>query len=114
MKHYSKKKTTNLRIQKMFLNIFSQNLKSLQQADLITEINREGVERAITGTKTGKTPGPDGLSIKFYKKSWHVIGPDLIKLYHNIFKNGKIPTDTKKGYICLFYKNGPKDIIGNY
>ena len=80
----------------MFFNKFSKKLKSSQQAELITHINREGVEKAIINTKTGNTPGPDGLSIEFYKESWHIIGSDLIELYQNLFKTGKIPSDMKK------------------
>ena len=92
----------------------SKELKPLQQSELITKINREEVKRAITNTKTGKTSGPDGLSIEFYKESWHIIGSDLIEVYRNLFKTGKIPLDMKKGYISLIYENGLKNKIVNY
>ena len=59
-----KEKTTDLRTQKMFLNNFSNKLKSSHHAELITQLNQE-VENAVTNTKAGKTPGPDGLSIEF-------------------------------------------------
>ena len=95
-------------MQKMSLNNFSNKLKLSQQADIITEINQEEVEIAISSTNTGKTPGPDGLSTVFYKESWHIIGSNLIKLYQNIFKNGKIPPDMKKQYISLIYKKDSK------
>ena len=81
----------------MFLNKISKKLIPLQQTELITKINREEVERAITNTKTGKTPGPDGPSTEFYKESWHIIGSDLIEVYQNLFQTRKIPSDMKKG-----------------
>ena len=109
-----KQKFTDYRTQKMFLNKISKILKSLQQTELITKINREEVERAIINTKMGKTPGPDGLSIEFYKEFWHIIGSDLLEVYQNLFQTGKIPSDMKKGYIFLVYKKGPKNKIGNY
>ena len=109
-----KQKSTNYGTQKMFLNKISKKLKPSQQTELTTKICREEVEKAITSTKTGKTPGPDGLSIEFYKESWHIIGSDLIEAYQNLFQTGKIPTDMKKGYISLIYKTGPKNKIGNY
>ena len=49
----------------MSINKISKKLKPLQQTELITKINREEVERAITNTNMGKIPGPDGLSIEF-------------------------------------------------
>ena len=80
----------------MFLNKISKKLKPLQQTKLITKTNREEVKKAITNSKTGKTPGPDGLSIEFYKESWHIIGPDLIEVYQNLFQTGKISSDMEK------------------
>ena len=110
-----KEKTTDFKAQKMFLNKFSKKLKSSQQAELITQINREEVEIAIANTKTEKTPDPDGLSTEFYKESWHKIGFDLIELYQNLFKTGKNTLEyEKKEYISLIYKKGPKNIIDNY
>ena len=103
-----KQKFTDYRTQKMFLNKISIKLKPLKQTELITKINREEVERAITNTKTGKTPGPDGLSIEFYEESWHIIGSDLIEVYRNLFKTGKIPSNMKEGYISLIYKKRTK------
>ena len=80
----------------MFLNKISKKLKPLQQTELITKTNREEVKKAITNSKTGKTPGPDGLSIEFYKEAWHIIGPDLIEVYQNLFQTGKIFSDMEK------------------
>ena len=92
-----KQKFTDYRTQKMLLNKISKELKPLQQTELLTKIKREEVERAITNTKTGKTPGPDSLSIEFYKESWHIIGSDLIEVYRNLFKGdyGEFAKETR-------------------
>ena len=41
---------------------------------------------AICEMKNGKTPGPDGISVQFYKKFLHIIGDDFATI-SNKFAN---------------------------
>ncbi|GAA0175342.1 hypothetical protein LIER_28532 [Lithospermum erythrorhizon] len=51
--------------------------------------NAEGnvviVFEEVAATAIYKAPGPDGFTIKFYKKSWEVVGGDFIKAIREIF-----------------------------
>ena len=58
------------------------------------------VEAAISNTKNGKTPGPHGPGIEFYKNSWRIIGSDVTQ----IFQNGKISNIMKKNTSRSFTK----------
>jgi len=44
---------------------------------------------------TGKTPGPDGIAIEFYRKCWHIIGDDFTQVLNEIHENGIIPDESK-------------------
>ena len=64
--------------------------------------------------KSGKTPGPDGIGIEFYKKFWHVIG-DQFTVVMNEFINGHYEhKNFKQGYITLIFKNSNPRDIKNY
>ena len=64
--------------------------------------------------KSGKTPGPDGIGIEFYKKFWHVIG-DQFTVVMNEFINGHHEHNNfKQGYITLIFKNSNPTDIKNY
>ena len=69
---------------------------------------------AIFSFSDGKTPGPDGLGIEFYKAVFPLIKDDLVRLYNGWFEGGFIPARNKAGLITLIPKEGPLDEMKNY
>lgn len=51
-----------------------------------------------------KSPGPDGLHPLFFQKCWPQIKQSVLALCKNIFKEGQIPLELNKTFICLIPK----------
>lgn len=34
-----------------------------------------------------KAPGSNGFTIKFFKKAWEIVGPDMVKAVHGFFSS---------------------------
>lgn len=51
-----------------------------------------------------KTPGPNGLSAGFYKKSWEIVGGDLLKFAMNFFKERKLQPGCNDTILTLLPK----------
>lgn len=64
----------------------SDSMKALLQAP----VTAEDVKREIFSLPRNKTPGPDGYTGEFYKKTWDVIGLDLTRAVLEFFKSGKL------------------------
>lgn len=51
------------------------SLTTIVQEELESPITLEEVQTAIRLAKTGKAPGPDGLSVQYYKSLMPELGP---------------------------------------
>lgn len=79
------------------------------------EITVNEIKEAISRMKIGKAPGPDGLSIKYYKILEEYLAPVLKDVFNNIFQGGKAPASWKTAYITLIPKTEKdKTDIKNY
>ena len=62
----------------------------------------------------GKSPGPDGLTIEFYKSNWNIIGQEFTHIINEIHQLGYTPREMKLGSIILIHKKGSTDLLQNY
>ena len=53
-------------------------------------------------------PGPDGLPMEFYLKSWPVLGPDLVSVLNSCFDAGVLSLFQRRGVISLSFKKGDR------
>ena len=83
------------------------NLLRLNQEEI------ENINRPITSTEietvikilpTNKSPGPDGLTGKFYQTFREELTPILLKLFQNITEGGTLPNSLYKVTITLIPK----------
>lgn len=64
------------------------------------------MERAISNTALGKSPGPDGYSILYYKKISKILVPKLCN-YFNALGAGEMPREESLlAHITLIFKEG--------
>ena len=62
----------------------------------------------------GKSPGPDGFSIEFYRAMYPIIKDDLRQLLNYYLSGGRMPAKFKAGIMKLIPKEGPLNEIPNY
>ena len=74
---------------------------------LLIPIDDEELWNAICAFLNGKSPGPDGLSIEFYKLMFPFIKDELKQLLNHFLRNGKMLAKFKAGIMKLI----PKDVV---
>ena len=64
--------------------------------------------------KTGKSPGPDGIIIEFYKLYWDIIGQDLFDVFVGCHESNRLSYSQYMALIILLYKKGIREDIRNW
>ena len=72
------------------------------------EISENEIISALNSMKLNKTPGPDGLSVEFYKVFWSQISTLFLNMLQDAEKIDEIASATKDGFLNLIPK-GNKD-----
>lgn len=64
--------------------------------------------------KMKKAAGIDGILMEAWKYAGETIWKKLVKLLGQIWKEGIIPSEWKKGIIVCLYKREDQEEVGNY
>ena len=99
--------------QNVFLRHITQTLDP-QDNDLTRSITKDEIHSTISQFKPGKSPGPDGLTIEFYKSNWTIIAQDLTDVFNEIHSTTYIPKEMKLGCITLIHKKNTTELLQNY
>jgi len=59
----------------------------------------------------GKTPGPDGIGLEFYRKCWNITAKDFTQVINDIHSSGNIPDEMKMGIKLSYTKRMTKKIL---
>uniref|UniRef100_A0A670K7G8 Reverse transcriptase domain-containing protein n=1 Tax=Podarcis muralis TaxID=64176 RepID=A0A670K7G8_PODMU len=68
------------------------------------KITRQEIEQAIQNMKQGKSPGPDGLTSKYYKILKDYLIQPLMEVSNEIMEGKKAPESWKEAFITLIPK----------
>ena len=107
-----RRRATHPEAQQVFLRHVNQILDP-NEDDLTRPITVDEVRNTIAQAKPGKSPGPDGLSIEFYKSNWNVIAQEFTDVINEIHTSAHIPNVMKLGCITPIHKNAT-DLFKNY
>ena len=77
-------------------------------------ITKEELNCTISQIAIGKSPGPDGLTIEFYKKNWDTIAQQFTDVISEIHLSSHIPKEMKLGSIILIHKKNYAKLLKNY
>lgn len=84
-----------------------------QKAALVKEVDDEKIKNVIWNSKEGTAPGPDGLTLSFFKTAWEVVRKEVILAIKHFFQMGKLSIKTNVTFINLVPKvleaNSSKD-----
>ena len=68
---------------------------------------------AIISFINGRSPGPDGISVEFYKRVYEIIKYDLLRMFNLFLAGARIPAKFKAGLIARIPKDGPSNLVEN-
>jgi hypothetical protein len=109
-------------IRDFFKNLHSNKFENLEEMDKFLdtydhpELNQEDIthlkrsitqneiEAAIKSLPKKKSPGPDGFSAEFYQNFKEELLPTLLKLFHEIEREGAMPNSFYEASIILILK----------
>ena len=74
--------------------------------DFCREFSLEELWDAIVSFLNGKSPGPDGITIEFYKALYYIIKDDLLCVFNTMLDQELIPVKLKKRFDSITSKRG--------
>ena len=69
---------------------------------------------AIKNMNTFKSPGPDGLTVEFYRKFWNLLSPYLIRVYNTCFDAREMCDSMKTSNTRVIFKKGDRKSLKNW
>lgn len=69
------------------------------------------VQEAINLLQNGKSPGPDGFTVEFYKSYSSVLAPILQRVYNESFLLGRLPKTMSEASISLLVKKDKDPLL---
>ena len=101
----SKADCDNSRINDLFFgNNSSKSLNLEEKEKCEGMLTKTECLQALKSTKSGKTPGSDGLPIEFYKVYWNEISDCLLNTINYAYTEGKFSISQRRGIIKLIPK----------
>ena len=70
--------------------------------ELGSPVSTREVQEAIMSLQSGKTPGPDGFTVEFFKLFSATIAPALQRMYNESFAEGRLPPTLVGGHYFSF------------
>ncbi|XP_039045800.1 uncharacterized protein LOC120185726 [Hibiscus syriacus] len=68
-------------------DLFNFSLPTDKADSLVQEVTKEEIKEAFFNQGNEKSPGPDGFSPFFFKKTWHVIESDVVAAISQFFQD---------------------------
>ncbi|GAA0158945.1 hypothetical protein LIER_38760 [Lithospermum erythrorhizon] len=79
---------------------------------LVAQPTHKEINDSFFSQSSGKSPGPDGYGIEFYKTNWKLIEQDMYQALTHIFATGEIPARLNATTIFLIPKSeNPRNMI---
>ena len=69
---------------------------------------------AVKNMNTNKSPGPDGLTVEFYRKFWNILAPHLVLVFNSCFEAGEMCESMKTSNTRVIYKKGDRKSLKNW
>lgn len=86
-----------------------------QLHDLNSPINVSEVEQVVITLPSGKSPGPDGFSAKYYKSFSSTLAPSLTQIFTHAMLEGSLPPEMLQATIVTLPKPGKSpDVPANF
>jgi hypothetical protein len=74
-------------------------------------INLSELHQALTDMASGKSPGPDGITVELYKCMWPVFGEEYLKMIQEALARNALLPGVTEGLIVLLHKGGARNTL---
>ncbi len=85
-------------------NLIAPSIFEIKNAELSRIPEAEEIKLVVWEMNPLKAPGPDGFSRIFFKHYWGTIGPQVVDVVHNFFREGQLLKKLNHTYITLIPK----------
>jgi hypothetical protein len=82
-----------------------------ENEELTKRVSEEEIFSTIMQFESDKAPGPDGFSTHFYKKCWHTIKFDLVRMIQYVQKSCRLGGATNSTFLALIPKENKRGLI---
>nr|GEV68627.1 RNA-directed DNA polymerase, eukaryota [Tanacetum cinerariifolium] len=93
---------------------FYRSLNANQNSFLASSTCETKIRDAVWDCGSDKSPGPNGFTFAFYKKSWDTIKKDLVGFVQDFFSTGTIPHRCNASFIALIPKVPNPMVISDF
>uniref|UniRef100_A0A8C5Q5Y4 Reverse transcriptase domain-containing protein n=1 Tax=Leptobrachium leishanense TaxID=445787 RepID=A0A8C5Q5Y4_9ANUR len=99
-----------------YLTKYSTTRISSQTSELLDRpLTADELALALKTSKTGKSPGPDGLPVRYYKIYTAILSPHLLTAYNDLAEGQPLPTQSLCANITILPKEGKDtDLCSSY
>lgn len=88
---------------------------SVDQFDMLSrDVSDKEIIKAFKSLKANKAPGPDGYSAGFFKKSWEVVGKEVVEAVKSFFRSGELLQELNSTTIALIPKVPNAEKVGDF
>ncbi|KAM6554656.1 hypothetical protein CsatB_015418 [Cannabis sativa] len=85
-------------------HLFQERISQVDQDELIQPLSFDEIRKTLFDMNNHKAPGPDGMSVLFYKHYWEAVGDDFCEAVSDFFVNGKMHKGINATNIVLIPK----------
>ena len=105
----------NTSIQEELLGSITSKLKNDHSPHPAQDLLKQDlIKKTLTLMANNKTPGPDGITVEFYKCFFNDISDIMVDIFTEIFQHGVLPPSMSKAVTVLIPKEGDNNNPSNY
>lgn len=82
--------------------------------NLDADVTEAEIKAEFFALPTNKSPGPDGYSSEFFKKTWAFVGPSLVEAVQEFFRSGRLLGQWNSTTVTLVPKKPNADRITDF
>lgn len=68
---------------------------------MVSHFIEEEVYEGLMSCRSNKALGPDNLNFHFYKNAWNIMKTDILLVFHEFYKSGKLPRGINSSFMVL-------------
>ena len=100
--------------QEAALRYLKDKLSPSTKTTLQVSLTQEELRLALWDMSRGKSPGPDGIVLEFYKVCWNFLGAEFTSMINESVREGRLPPGVTQGMIVLLHKGGDRQALTNW